>query len=211
MPSPKWLGVSVSMQSSIATAITITALTKANPGVATATNTFTNGDYVKIRAQGMTQVDNRVFRVAGVTGTTFQLEGEDTSLYTTFVSGTVEKLTLGTSFSTLKTVSGSGGEFDKIDATTIHDVTKKQEFGFSSAIEFSFDSFWDIADVALVAAIAASKLAADRAFLFGFATGQKMVFSGTVAASGIPTGSTGEKVTTKLSISATGVPTYYAT
>lgn len=211
MPAPKWSGVAVAMQSAIATAVTITAISKANPGVVTATQTYSNGDYVLVTCQGMTQINSRIFRVAGVTGTTFQLEGEDTTNYSTFTSGTCQKLTLGTTFSTLKTISGSGGEFDQLDTTTIHDTVKKQEPGLASAVVFSFDSFWDITDAGLTAAIAQSKLQAQNAFLFTFPTGAKMAFYGYVGATGIPQGSTGEKVTTKVSITAVGLPTYYST
>jgi hypothetical protein len=212
MSSPKWLGVGVSMQSAIAATKTLTAITKAVGGVVSSeAHGYSNGDYVLLLVQGMTQVHERVFRISSVATDSFVLEGEDTTLYNTFSSGTAQKLTLGTTFSTLKTISGSGGEWDKLDVTTIHDTIKKIEPGMASAVEFSFDSFWDLADAALIAAVNLSKNQAQAAFLFTFATGHKMAFYGYVGATGVPQGSTGEKVITKLAITASGVPTYYGT
>jgi hypothetical protein len=211
MSAPKWVGVQVAMQSAIAAAKTVTAVTKADPGVASSTtHGYTNGDIVLMTAQGMGEINNRLFRAASVAADTFALEGEDTTDYTAFSSGSAQEITLGTTFSTLKNISASGGEFDMMDTTTIHDLIKKQEPGMASAITFSFDSYWDIADAALQACIAASKTQQQRAFQFTFADGKKMLFYGYVGATGLPTGSTGEKVVTKITITASGLPTYYS-
>ena len=116
-----WKNVAVAMESARAAAKTITAVTKANPGVASSTaHGYANGDILILTAQGMFQIDQRVVRVAGVTADTFQLEGIDTANFETFVSGTAAKLTMGTSITTATTVNPSGGDFDFIDTTTIH-------------------------------------------------------------------------------------------
>lgn len=67
----------------------ITAITKANPGVVTAaSHGLSNGQTVLItNVSGMTEVNNTLFTVAGVTTNTFQLSGVDTSSYTTYTSG----------------------------------------------------------------------------------------------------------------------------
>lgn len=59
------------------TPLTITAITKANPGVVTVSGTPpVNGTMVSIRsAAGMTQVNFNTYLVAGVSGSTFQLTG----------------------------------------------------------------------------------------------------------------------------------------
>lgn len=212
MSSPKWLGVQVAMQSAIAVAKTVTAITKANPGVVTAAaHGYANGDYFLLNAQGMNEVNQGIFRAASIAADTVQLDGQDTTNFTAFSSGNMQKITFGTTFSTIKTVSGSGGEFETQDITTIHDLNRKTEPGFASALEYSFDSFWDLSDPALLACIAASKISKSLAFLFTFQNGQKMAFYGTVGASGIPAGSTGEKALTKIKITASGNPTYFAT
>lgn len=87
-----WKNVAVSMQSAIAAAKTITSITKANPGVVTATaHGFENGDIIYLDIQGMHQVNEKAVRVAGKTTDTFQLEGVDTTLFDTFVSGSAAR------------------------------------------------------------------------------------------------------------------------
>jgi hypothetical protein len=200
------------MQSVIAATKTISAVSKANPGVVSSTtHGYANGDFVTVLATGMNQINNRVFRVANQASGTWELEGEDTTNYDTFSAGTSALLTFGTTFSTFADVSASGGEAEMKDVTTIHDSLKKLRPGMFSALEFSIDSHWDMADPALKAAIAASKINAERAFLFTFSNGTKMAFTGFIGAKGVPVGSTGEIVTTKLAITATGTPTYFTT
>src|SRR6185369_2575360 len=119
----KWSNVAVAMQSALATALTVTAITKANPGVVTYTGTDpANGDYVLLTIQGMFQVNNKVVRVANVNtgGNTFEMEGIDSTSYDTFSSGTAEVITFGTSITTATSMNGSGGDFEFIDTTTIH-------------------------------------------------------------------------------------------
>lgn len=206
----KWSNVAVAMQSAIATAITITAISKATEGVVTAANSFSAGDFVVLSVQGMRQVDDRVFRVKTPTGTNFVLEGEDTTLFDTFTSGTVQKLTLGTSITTATGLSASGGEFDFIDTTTIHQAQRSQVPGLPTAAAYSFDNIWDVSDAGLKAMKAASDAQAKRAFMFTFGTGgQIMVFNGYVGASLLPGGSAQQLATTKTTITMNGTPTYY--
>ena len=65
---------------------TITAATKANPIVITSNgHGFANGDKIYISGvSGMTQINNKIFTVAGKTNNTFQLSGIDGRNYSTF-------------------------------------------------------------------------------------------------------------------------------
>jgi len=212
MSSPNWIGVRVAMSSAFAGAKIISSITKASPAVATSTSHgYANGDYLLMSATGMDQVNNRVFRGASVAADTVQLEDEDTTAYEAFTGGTAKKITFGTAFATLMDISATGGDFSMIDTTTIHDHGKTEEPGMPSAMGFSFESAWDLADTALQAAIAASTNRTPQAFLLTFQNGYKMAFYGHIGASGIPKGSTGQKVKTTINITASGAPTYYAT
>ncbi len=68
---------------------TITAATKANPCVVTiSSHGYSNGDHVVIASvSGMTQLNGRTYKVAGVTTNTFQLDGVDSRDYSTYSSG----------------------------------------------------------------------------------------------------------------------------
>jgi hypothetical protein len=207
----KWSNVAVAMQSALGASITITAISKAAEGVVTATNTLTNGDYVVLSVQGMRQVDDRVFRVKTVSGSGFTLEGEDTTAFDTFTSGTAQKVTFGTSITTATNISSSGGDFDFIDTTTIHVAARTQMPGLPSAASFNFDNIWDVSDSGLKAMKSASDAQAKRSFMFTFGTGgQIMVFNGYVGASLLPGGSAQQLVTTQTTITMNNTPSYYA-
>lgn len=206
-----WSNVQIAMQSALATAVTITALTNASPGVATAANTFVNGDYVLLTVQGMTQVNGRVFRVSAAAAGAFTLEGENTTSYGVFTSGSAQKITFGTTLGTVKGLSSSGGDFNFIDTTTIHDNIATQIPGLASAISYQFENIWDVADAGLIAMKSASDLKAQRAFRFTFSDGGKMVFNGYVGATLVPGGNAQDLVTTSSTLTLYGTPTYYAT
>ena len=210
--------VAVAMQSALAAAKTITAITKAAPGVVTSTaHGYSNGDYVFLEVQGMSQVNGRVFRVANVATDTFQLEdvtggtGIDTTVFDTFSSGTAKKITFGTSITTAATINVTGGDFDFIDTTTIHSNQKSQIPGAANPISISMDQLWDIADAGQIALKAASDTQAQRAFKFTFGTGGPiMVFVGYVGFTGAPTGNAQDKITSPATVTAFGSPTYYS-
>lgn len=206
----KWSGVTIAIQSALAAADTITAITKANPGVASSTtHGMANGAYAKLTVSGMSQVDGRVARVANQAANTWELEGIDTTLFDTFTSGTSEEVTFGTSLVTATTVNASGGDFDFIDVTTIHDNVKKQIPGVANPIKFDFENLWDTADAGLIALKSASDSSAQRCFKFTFNNGKIMVFTGYVGCTLLPTGGAQDVAKTSVTITMFGKPTFY--
>lgn len=207
-----WKNVNVSMQSALAAAKTITAITQASTAVCTSTgHGFSNGDIVYLETQGMRQLNERAFRVASVATDTFALEGIDSTSFDAFTSGTAAKVTLGNTITTATSISASGGEFDMIDITTIHDNARSQMPGLPSAISFSMEHLWDVSN----AGQAALKLASDnqdrRVFKFQFGAGGKIIyFAGYVGFTGLPGGQAQDKVTTQCVITMNGTPSYYA-
>lgn len=213
----KWSGVAVAMESASGAAKTITAIAQGATATVTATHDFSAGDYVKFDVLGMYQLNGRVFRIESVSTTvSFVIEDTDgTSLDTTdfdaFTSGTVSKVTFGTSITTATNISASGGDFDFIDTTTIHSNVKTQIPGSANPLAYSFDNLWDAADAGQVAMKAASDAQSQKAFKFQFGTGGPiMVFNGYVGYAGAPTGSAQDKVVSPATITAFGSPTYYA-
>ena len=207
-----WKNVAVSMQSAIAAAKTITAITEASPAVVSSTaHGFSNGDIVYLEVQGMRQLNERAFRVAGVTTDTFQLEGINSTDFDAFTSGTAAKVTMGTNITTATNISASGGDFDMIDTTTIHDNARSQIPGLPSAISFTMEHLWDVSNAGQAALKLASDNQARRVFKFQFGTGGKIIyFAGYVGFTGLPGGSAQDKVTTSCAITMNGTPTYYA-
>lgn len=209
-----WKSVQVDVESSAAAAVTIVGISKTDPAVVSFNGSLpSNGAYVRINATGMSQVDGRVFRVAnGASGSpdTFELEGCDATGFDTFSAGDFETITFGTSMTTATGLQASGGDFDFIDITTIHDNIRKQIPGVASPAVYSFENLWDVTDLALVA----FKEAADNQTLSGvrftFANGQKVVFNGYIGATLLPVGNAQDKVTTSVVITMFGRPTVYS-
>jgi hypothetical protein len=206
----KWANVQVSIQSALGTAKTISGISKASTGVVSAaTHGFANGDYVLLTVQGMWQVDGRVFRVANVTSGTFEIEGENSLLFDTFSSGSAQAITFGTTMATATGLTASGGDFDFIDVTTIHDNVKKQVPGLASAASYSFENLWDPSDAALIAMKTASDNQAQRCIRFTFSGAQKVVFNGYIGATMLPAGNAQDKVITQSVVTMFGRPTIY--
>jgi len=207
-----WTGVAIAVQSALATASTITAITKANPAVVSDdAHGYSNGDYLVLSVQGMHEVNNRVVRVANKTTDTYELEGVDSTDYNTFSSGSGQKITFGTTLTGVTDNNVSGGEFDDIDISTIHGLVKVTMPGSASPIKVSMTAHWDPADASLVALKAASDAKSPRAVRFTFSDGTKWLFSGYVGCTLAPGGSGQQKVTTPLSFSVNGRSTAYAT
>lgn len=210
----KWSNVQVGIQSAVGAATPITAITKADPGVATVTgSTIATGEYFRTDVEGMRQIDDRVFRGAAASGTTLTLENEDTSSYETFTTGNAYEITFGTFMSTVRGLTSSGGEPDFIDVTTIHDTMRKTIPGISSAITYSMENLWDATDTALQALKTFGDQQTLVAIRLAFAggTGPKVVFLGYVSATLLPTGNAQDVVVTPVTITMFGNPTIYPT
>src|SRR5450830_1680933 len=80
-----WSNVGIDVQTGLGAAITLVSISKAATGVAKYSGAVDPnvGDIILMAAQGMYQVDKRLFRIANVNpaAKTFELENEDTSTY----------------------------------------------------------------------------------------------------------------------------------
>jgi hypothetical protein len=206
-----WSDVAVDVQTALGPAKTITAISKADPAVASAaTHGFEEGDYLLLKIQGMRELNYAVARVADPDTGTFALEGVDSTLFATFISGTAEKITFGASADTITEVSAAGGEADKQLVQTIHTRRGFNIPGNESPLVFTLGSLWLPNDPVLKAFNAAGRTRSIRAVRFGFADGAEVLFSGYPTASLAPNGSAGQAVTTPASIDVRGLLLPYA-
>lgn len=209
-----WANVGVDVETAAASAITITAISKANPGVVTYTGTDpANGDYVRLSVTGMVELNNRIVRVANVNAgsNTFEIEGENTTNYETFQAGTFSVLTFGVSMTNVQDVNSSGGEPEFADITTIHENVRRRVPTVVSPFSIQFGCLFSPADAAMLELKEATGELLPRAVRLRLASGAKMVFDAYVSAAGIPTGAAQDVVKTNVSFEAQGVPTVYAT
>ena len=215
MASPVvWSGVSLTLESARGAALPITTpfISKADPGVVTSTaHGLNNGEYVLILGSGMTQVDNRVFRVAGQTANTFQLEGEDTTLYDSASGGNAYLITLGTTISTVTDVSPAGGEINYTPTTTIHSTIETQEPTTVTPVVFTFTNIWDPSDTGLKAFKSFLLSRSKKCFMFAWPEGRRSLAYGQPSSVLAPGGSSQALATTPSSVTADNLPTNYAT
>jgi hypothetical protein len=202
-----WTKVAVDVQSALGSVQTVSGITKASPGVLTYVGADpANGDYFLLLAQGMREVHNRIVRVANVNAgsNTYELDGLDTSAFTTFTSGTMYPITFGTSISTMLDFSSEGGEPTMDDQATIHDDVEIMVPVRFSATIYKSNTLWDRADAGFVALRAASDAKAARAIRFTLSDGQKHAFYGYVGYPGVLGGSAPGKITSPLTITSQG-------
>lgn len=203
----------VQIQSALAVAKTITAISKATEAVVTATHDFSVGDYVLLSGVGgMTQINDRVVRVKAVSTTvSFTCEGIDSTNWTTWAStGNAQKITFGTSFDNITQVSLPDGAPDKVDTTTIHDDEKKTEFAHDAVQEGTLSLIANPLAAATLEVQSASLARARRAFLVTLATGQKALFNAYCTGGAGFDGGVGAAGTAQISLTLRNKPQWFA-
>lgn len=204
-------GLAMSMQSAIAAPKTITAITKAAPGVITSTaHGYSNGDLLLLEIEGMTQLNKRVVEVVSVATDTFQIAGPDgttgldTTNYGTFTSGTAKKLTMATSITGVQTFGSSGGDIKFVDSTTVMDTYDKQIVTGATALSYNLGMQWDPANAGQQAMQAAFEARASKAFKITWPSGAYAMWYGSVGYTGAPGGDNQGITTTQAAVSTEG-------
>ncbi len=208
-----WSDVKIEVGLTEDTALVITGITKANPGVVTYTGADpVNGKFVRLKVNGMVELSDRVFRIANVSsgGNTFELEGEDTSGYRTFISGNAYPTATLASMTTVQDVQVDGGEPEFADLTTVHNSVRRRAPTVFSPTTCKFGCIFDSSDPAMARLVSLSKKKQRESIVFTFSDGQQFSFYSYVAATGGPTGAAQEVVKTNVSLEAQGLPNVYA-
>lgn len=106
-------GALVAIANAYGTSAAITALSNALPGEATATNTLAAGSFVEITS-GWSRLNSRIVRTAAPTGTTFDLEGYDTTSTSIYPPGagvgSFRSITGWTQLEQILTSTSNGGD-----------------------------------------------------------------------------------------------------
>lgn len=210
-----WKKVGVDIQTALATALPISAISKAAQAVVSYAGIDpVAGDYIMLKdIVGMDQVNHMVVRALSVdaTANTFVCEGLDSTLFDTFISGNAQAITFAQSMSTMMDISGSGGDPKYTPTTTIHsDLDTEAPAGFN-AVKFTGKSYFKPDNAALLALRAAARSKTPLAIRFRFANGTKVAFYANIGASLSPSGSAGAAVDTPISFSALCIPESWAT
>lgn len=152
--------VTVSVQQTLGSALpTISAVTKANPGVATSTaHGLSNGDIVVFTVTaGMVQLHGQAVRVANVAANTFELEGLDTTDYDTWTAGSAQEVTAFQTLSSAQNITMPNPAPNKIDITRLIDKVKQYAYGLADAPDGSVTGLFNPAGTAEALIRAATK------------------------------------------------------
>lgn len=207
-----WTKVKVSMESARVAAVVITGISNATAAVVLTATPPTVGAFVQVFVPSVSQIDGRVFRVATVVaGTSFVLEGEDTTLYDIFSGvGTFQVVTLAVPITSATTINFSGGDNKYVSTTTIHAGIETQIPTLPNAAVATMENIKDFTDVGQAAMLAAARVSAQRVVKITWSNGNFMLFCAWVGFSGIPGGTAQNLVTTQAAFALTALPTEYA-
>lgn len=207
-------GSIVSLATTMDSAKTVSAITNANPGVATSTSHgFTNGDVV-IMSSGWSNLNNRVVRVANVTTNTFELEGIDTSSTTLFPAssgaGTATEITAFTQVSQIMGFSTSGGDQQFVNYSFLEQNFETQIPTIFSAQSLTIDIADDPSLSGYTALKTASNARASRGLKIALPDSSVIYYYGYVSLNETPTVTKGQVMTVKATFSLLGRPVRYA-
>ena len=178
------LNTKVEMQSAVAAAKTITAISKAAEAVITATHDFQVGDLIVIdEVAGMFEINKRVVRVKSINTTVdFTCEGLDSTNWTTYVSGgTAQKVSTLLAFDNVTSFNFPEPQPNRIDVTPISSSQKVEVFGLDDAPVATMNMNSDPLGATIVELRKASLAKTTRAFRVTTQTGQVLIFNAYVA------------------------------
>lgn len=209
-------GTQVAIASTYGTGFTITAITNANPAVATlsASHGVVVGDFIEITS-GWDLLNKRVVRVSAVATNDVTLEGINTSNTSSYPAGsgtgTGREITAWASVTQIRSVSTSGGELNFADITTIADQTQKQAPTTRSAQQIDFEFLDDPTLSWYSTAQTASDTNAITAVRIIFPNGSRLLGNGYLSLQKNPTIEVNQPLVASLGFSAVADLVRYAT
>ena len=160
---------------------TVTAVTQANPGVATsAAHGLSDGAVGYFNAvTGMVNLEGQAVRIDAPATDTFTLQSINTASFPAFTAGTFVPVTAWSTLSRAASYDIGGGDADKIDTTVLLDAIKQEANGLLAAQTVKFDLKLDTTDdEALGLVVAAAVSQAYLVFRITLADGAQRVFRG---------------------------------
>lgn len=207
-------GVIISLATAYGAPKAVTAITNANPGVASsAAHGMSNGALIEV-ASGWQKVNERIVRVAATASGTFALEGIDTTNTTLYPTGTgsgsVREITAFTQISQILELSTTGGDMQFTTYSFLENDFESQLPTTSSAQSLTMS----IADDPTLAGYQALKKAADeravRALKLVMPNGSTLLYNGYVSFNETPTMTKSQVMACNATFSLLSRPVRYA-
>jgi len=201
-------GSKVFMSSGFASAVTVSALSNANPAVATATaHGYANNDEILLTS-GWEDADASVYKAASVAANTFQLGGFDTTDTTWFTpaggTGSAQKVTGWTELTQWLTIDSNGGDAKTVN---VDPISRRNSIvlpaGFN-AVSMTLGFGFDQAQASQIAMIAASRGLQKRAFKMTIAGGMTGYFYGNISFNEVPKIAKGSPITSSAIVNVLG-------
>ena len=160
---------------------TVTAVSLANPGVASSiAHALTDGSVGYFNAvTGMVNLEGQAVRVDTVLTDSFALQGINTTGYPAFTAGTFVPVTVWSTLSRAGAYEIGGGAADKIDTTVLLDTIKQEANGLLAAQTVKIDLKLETTDEEALSLVTAAALSqAYLVFRITLADGAQRVFRG---------------------------------
>lgn len=180
MSVPKGRNCRVEVALTFTTAKVVTAISKANPGVATSSAHALAEGAIGYWSGivGMTELEKMAGSVDGTLTNTWNVEGVDTTNFGTFVSGNFNPAGTFSTLSPATSYQMGGGDADEIDMTTLLDTNRQIDYGMLGAETVSFDQLSDMQHVAVKFIEAAARAGTEVLFRVTHSNGERRVFYG---------------------------------
>lgn len=173
--------VRVEVSKTEGTAKTVSAVTKANPAVATSTaHGLADAAVGYMNAvTGMVQLDGQAVRVNTPLTDSFQLEGINSTNYPAYTAGEFVPVTAWATLSRSSNYQIGGGDADKIDTTCLIDIIKQEANGLLGAQTVNISLKLETTDEEALALVRAAALSqAYMVFRITLSDGAQRVFRG---------------------------------
>ncbi|HJT63072.1 MAG TPA: phage tail tube protein [Burkholderiales bacterium] len=141
----------VEVEKTLASGKSITAISKANPGVitfATSAHGIANGDiFVLESITGMVELEGQIAKATGVSGVSVSIKGIDTTGFGTFTSGggsVAKEITAWSTLGKARSLNAGTVAPNKLDSTVLIDSDKSFVLGQNETPEVAVEALSDV-------------------------------------------------------------------
>lgn len=207
-------GALISIASGYTASVTISAITNANPAVATAAaHGYVAGDFIEVTS-GWSRLTGKVVKVGAVTATTFELLAIDSTLTSIYPAaggiGSSRKVTGYTQLSQILSSSSNGGEQQFLDYQFLEADAQKRIPTFKSAAGLTFTVADDTTQPGYLLATVANNDRLPRAVKATLPSGSVISYNCYISVNATPTLTVNELMAFECTMSMLNEPVRYA-
>mgnify|MGYP000937163312 CR=1 FL=1 len=214
MSGLRTVGLQLAIASTYGSSKTMSAVTNANPGVATlqSSHGVLEGDIMEVTS-GWKRLNNRIIRAGTVSTDNVNLEGVSTSSTSDYPAGegvgSIREITAWTSITGLRPdFTTSGGGFEQLDGTEVDDLRRIIIPGLAEPVVWTFPFHWPAASGWQTVVESAARGGTPVAFRISLGT--KRIYGNAYWGFNNSFGNNGSIAVGSIQLSAVADETYYA-